>query len=195
MQFIFAFCNFSLEKFRFALKFLMHFFKLCVIMVYRRKQMIITDIQIKNYKSILDSNKIHLEDKLTILIGKNESGKSNLLQAIRDINCLQDNVKIYPYHNRDYPPQITLNVLLTEKEKSFFLNKYGVNISVAVIYIEIGDKFSVELERDIWDEIEKPFINDFKNQTESSTDLYIYGAITSHISDDWLPNDSDIDRP
>lgn len=34
---------------------------------------------------------------------------------------------------------------------------------------------------------------EFKNETETSNDLYIYGAITSDKSDDWMASESDID--
>lgn len=34
---------------------------------------------------------------------------------------------------------------------------------------------------------------EFKNETEVSNDLYIYGAITSDKSDDWMASESDID--
>lgn len=34
---------------------------------------------------------------------------------------------------------------------------------------------------------------EFKNETEESVDLYIYGAITNDKSEDWWPADSDVD--
>lgn len=34
---------------------------------------------------------------------------------------------------------------------------------------------------------------EFKNETEVSNDLYIYGAITSNKDEDWLSSDSDVD--
>ena len=33
----------------------------------------------------------------------------------------------------------------------------------------------------------------FKNQSDTSVDLYIYGAITNHKADEWIPSESDID--
>lgn len=42
--------------------------------------------RVKNYKSIRDSGYCYLEDKVTILAGKNESGKSSLLEALADFN-------------------------------------------------------------------------------------------------------------
>lgn len=34
---------------------------------------------------------------------------------------------------------------------------------------------------------------EFKNETEKSSDLYIYGAITDNKDDDWWPSESDVD--
>lgn len=34
---------------------------------------------------------------------------------------------------------------------------------------------------------------EFKNETETSNDLYIYGAITNNKDDDWFPSESDVD--
>ena len=40
--------------------------------------------RIKNYKSIVDSGECYFSDRLTILAGKNESGKSSVLEALED---------------------------------------------------------------------------------------------------------------
>ena len=37
---------------------------------------------IKNYRSIKDTKKVEIKDKVTVLAGKNESGKTNVLNAI-----------------------------------------------------------------------------------------------------------------
>ena len=46
--------------------------------------------RIKNYKSIVDSDDCYFSDKLTILAGKNESGKTSILEALEDFH--EDNV-------------------------------------------------------------------------------------------------------
>lgn len=59
----------------------------------------ILKFRIKNYKSIIDSGECRLSDndKITVLAGQNESGKSSILQALRDfekekidIDCLRE---------------------------------------------------------------------------------------------------------
>lgn len=42
--------------------------------------------RIRNYKSIIDSEYCYLEDRITILAGKNESGKTAILEALEDFN-------------------------------------------------------------------------------------------------------------
>ena len=41
---------------------------------------------VQNYRSIVDSGPIEVEDGVTVIIGKNEQGKTNLLKAIRSFN-------------------------------------------------------------------------------------------------------------
>ncbi|PKB83744.1 MAG: hypothetical protein BZY88_01510 [SAR202 cluster bacterium Io17-Chloro-G9] len=43
-------------------------------------------VQVKNYKCVQDSNEFKIDDKITYLVSKNESGKTTLLQAIAKIN-------------------------------------------------------------------------------------------------------------
>jgi AAA15 family ATPase/GTPase len=54
--------------------------------------MLIHKIQIKNYKSFGDDdrNKLYLEPDVTTIIGKNESGKSNLLTGMAGISFFGD---------------------------------------------------------------------------------------------------------
>jgi predicted ATP-dependent endonuclease of OLD family len=46
----------------------------------------IEKIRIKNYKSIIDSKDCYLTETITILAGKNESGKSSILEALEDFD-------------------------------------------------------------------------------------------------------------
>ncbi|MDP8211758.1 MAG: AAA family ATPase [Candidatus Zapsychrus exili] len=46
----------------------------------------IIKVRIQNFRSIVDSGEVYLEPKLTILIGKNEQGKSNFLKALQSFN-------------------------------------------------------------------------------------------------------------
>jgi hypothetical protein len=43
-------------------------------------------VRIRNYKSIRDSGEVNLENDVTALIGQNESGKTNFLEALQSFN-------------------------------------------------------------------------------------------------------------
>ena len=55
--------------------------------------MILKKALVQNYKSIVDSGEIDIDTRLTIVIGKNEQGKSNLLRALESFN---DDYKYLP---------------------------------------------------------------------------------------------------
>ena len=48
--------------------------------------MILKTVQVKNFKCISDSTVFTVDDKITCLVGKNESGKTALLQAVSKLN-------------------------------------------------------------------------------------------------------------
>ena len=48
--------------------------------------MILSTVQVKNFKCINDSSLFTVDDKVTCLVGKNESGKTALMQAISKLN-------------------------------------------------------------------------------------------------------------
>ena len=62
--------------------------------------MIITRARVNNYKSIDDSSWVNMED-VTALVGKNESGKTAFLQALRKINPIAGEEDIFSI--MDYP--------------------------------------------------------------------------------------------
>ena len=73
---------------------------------------------IKNYRSIIDSGDCYLSgDGLTILAGKNESGKTAILEALEDFGAdesIREEAK--PIHNPDLLPEISITFELNEKE-------------------------------------------------------------------------------
>ena len=54
----------------------------------------LVSVQIKNYKSIEDSNTFTVAD-ITCLAGKNESGKTAILQALRRLNPVEPTERNY----------------------------------------------------------------------------------------------------
>lgn len=72
--------------------------------------MIIKNIIINNYKSIGNKrNKLEVDEYVTVLIGKNESGKSNILEAIREQQIVNKlNPQIFNNKNRMNGEEISI---------------------------------------------------------------------------------------
>ena len=66
--------------------------------------MILIKVQVQNFKSIVNSGEVDIESKLTILIGKNEQGKSNYLKALQSFN------EDYKYLPSDLPNHLRPNL-------------------------------------------------------------------------------------
>jgi energy-coupling factor transporter ATP-binding protein EcfA2 len=63
---------------------------------------LLTSVQIKNFKCINDSNEFRIDERVTCLVGKNESGKTALLQALSKLNPVDQNSGKFDVTN-DYP--------------------------------------------------------------------------------------------
>lgn len=86
--------------------------------------------QIKNFRSIKDSGKIYFNPNLTILAGKNESGKSNILKAL---DCFSKNIfdrdSDYPIDYIEEFPEVIVhyeleNDVLQEIFDTFIVNRH-----------------------------------------------------------------------
>lgn len=87
----------------------------------------LVSVQIQNYKCIEDSGEFKVK-KLTCLAGKNESGKSALLQALRRLNPVEESernfnrLKEYPHHKEFDPDEsnvITANWELSDDDLAY----------------------------------------------------------------------------
>ena len=73
--------------------------------------------RIRNYKSIIDSGDCYVEPDLTIFAGKNESGKTSILEALYDFN--PDRViseEAIPIRHPDALPAITMSFIVSPEE-------------------------------------------------------------------------------
>lgn len=69
--------------------------------------------KIKNYKSITDSGDCYLTDTITILAGKNESGKTSILEALEDFdtdNKIRESAK--PIKSPEATPEISITFIV-----------------------------------------------------------------------------------
>jgi len=71
----------------------------------------IKKVRIENFKSFKDSNDVNIEDKITILLAKNDQGKTNFLKAIESLS------ESYSYVSNDLCSYSEKNELEPEKIK------------------------------------------------------------------------------
>lgn len=75
--------------------------------------MILKSVQILSYKSVADSGLFEIDPKVTCLVGKNESGKTAVLEALYRLNPLPGHIQDFK-PLRDYPRR-TLKAVPEEK--------------------------------------------------------------------------------
>ncbi|HSV89427.1 MAG TPA: AAA family ATPase [Bacteroidales bacterium] len=61
------------------------------------------EVKIAKYKSYLETQLVSIEDKITTLVGKNESGKTAFLEAITKFNYFEKDSKFQFDVIADYP--------------------------------------------------------------------------------------------
>jgi predicted ATP-dependent endonuclease of OLD family len=101
------------------------------------------EVTIENFRNILNSTPVRIENDITCLVGKNEAGKSAFLNALYRLNPYRQNVKFtteeqYPawLEKRDVMRGLNLSeqrpvktkFLFDENEKNLIAKKYGENI-------------------------------------------------------------------
>lgn len=91
----------------------------------------LTKFRIKNYKSIIDSGDCYFSEKLTILAGKNESGKTSILEALEDFHqdrTIRDEAKPI---DGDGVPEVSVSFLLTPDDVSEIFTEVDISSSVS----------------------------------------------------------------
>ena len=89
--------------------------------------------RIQNYKSIKDSGECYLDREITILAGKNGSGKSNVLEALskftnHDFDFEEDN-----YNYSDKCPIVIVKFELEDEEIVELCKKYNIGVTKEVV--------------------------------------------------------------
>lgn len=82
--------------------------------------------RIKNFKSIIDSGDCYLTDTITILAGKNESGKTSILEALEDFdkdNSIRESAK--PIKSPNAIPEISITFILGKEDIEKILTEIG----------------------------------------------------------------------
>ena len=91
-------------------------------------------IKLCNYKSIgEDDNVLIIEPKITTLIGKNESGKTNIINGIKAIDFVTINNDIFNDENKnrksDIDANIEFEVVLKPNEKDLIFEDTTIIIN------------------------------------------------------------------
>lgn len=89
----------------------------------------ILKVRIRKYKSIQDSEDLYLDNKITILAGKNESGKTAILEAIADFNIGKSiRASAIPLYNQELLPEIEMTFRFDKGELNTKLSENGCSI-------------------------------------------------------------------
>ena len=99
--------------------------------------------RIKNFKSITDSGDCYLTDTITILAGKNESGKTSILEALEDFDTdekIRDTAK--PIKSPEAIPEISITFIVEKDTVKEVLTEIGsTQKAVGDIELEIIKTF------------------------------------------------------
>ena len=111
--------------------------------------MIIHSVKLCNYKSIGDiDNEIIIENGVTTIIGKNESGKSNILDGLSKISFTETMVEAFRLNNknRSLPDGISISYVIvmqfTEDEKKKF--QISTNTTIEIFENEIKTEGGIQ---------------------------------------------------
>lgn len=97
-------------------------------------------IWMRNYKSIGEEIKLVVDPRVTCMIGKNESGKSNILEFISQNTLLKDTPKdIYLQKHREFPEESTSTLTFEFRLSDEDRNLLGVNSNTEKIEFSYGE--------------------------------------------------------
>lgn len=98
------------------------------------------EVVIYKYKCIEETQKIHIDDNITVLVGMNESGKTSVLEAIAKTNYFQEDEKFDFNTTHDYPRKEKKVMEKTGKVPEAIKCKYYISDDlIATIEKDIGN--------------------------------------------------------
>lgn len=109
------------------------------------------DIQVENFRSIIDTGKIPInEDKISIILGLNGAGKTSLIDALNFMNN-EDGIKESDLPNYNTEKKVKVSFYLSEIEKK--------DKDLLQNYIQINDDLKLTIQNDLKGE-KNYFLND-----------------------------------
>lgn len=98
--------------------------------------------RIKNYKSIDDSGYCYLDEKVTILAGKNEAGKTVILEALEDFGSNRAIRKeAVPIWDQSRLPEICISFILNTEDIHKIRKEFEIKIPQKEINLEITKRY------------------------------------------------------
>lgn len=144
--------------------------------------------RIENYKSIVDSGDCYFSDGITILAGKNESGKTSILEALEDFDKDRDIRKnAQPIGGDTARPRVSVTFLFNQKElKSIYGNMRISNERVdddleITLVKELGCEEKYRLDDESWCRL----LNSISSPRKSAN---FYGAVQKALEADSNPS-------
>lgn len=96
--------------------------------------------RVKNYKSIIDSGDCYLTQGVTILAGKNEAGKSSLLEALEDFNYGKNlRESAVPIENIELKPNLEVEFQVEKDEAAQIIEKADLDTDIKNIILNSLD--------------------------------------------------------
>ena len=108
--------------------------------------------RIRNYRSIIDTGVVEVDDEKTILVGPNEAGKSAILRALQQVSPPEGDASFDPL--RDYPRRL-YNDISTGK-----LKPSDIEVATAIFEVTADDSESLPEE---WDDVQYSFTRKMDN--------------------------------
>lgn len=103
-----------------------------LVLYWKGYNMNLLKFRVKNYKSIVDSGDCYFSDKLTILAGKNESGKTSILEALEDFHEEREiRSSAKPIGKGNIIPEVAVTFRLTTKELNEIYTEAELDIVAA----------------------------------------------------------------
>jgi predicted ATP-dependent endonuclease of OLD family len=100
----------------------------------------LTNVELYKYKSITETQQVDIEKDITVLVGKNEAGKTAFLEALAKTNYFEDDSKFVLEERFDYP-RSELKKVKKDDEKEALKCTYSIGDELRQ---SIQDEFSEE---------------------------------------------------
>ena len=99
----------------------------------------LTKVRINKYKSFNKEQEIDIDDKVTVLVGKNESGKSAFLEAVAKINYFESNPLFKLHTVNDYPRNELIHFKNSEEDTEALRCSFEISKEIIeVIEYDLG---------------------------------------------------------